>query len=92
MAAILWTIICVTAMVCAAIMWVKTPDFEIEFYDHPSDRKKSDTPEGMSTLDELAKSQNVHPVTDVESLLGGWPGDVNDGFEEEILRIRGHSN
>lgn len=40
------------------------------------------------TLDELAESQNVHPVTDVESLLGGWPGDVDDGFEEEILKIR----
>lgn len=40
------------------------------------------------TLDELAESQNVKPVTDVEALLGGWPGDVDDGFEEEVLKIR----
>ena len=40
------------------------------------------------TLDELAREQNVKPVTDVKSLLGGWPGDVDDGFEEEIRRIR----
>ena len=40
------------------------------------------------TLDELAAMQNVKPVVDVESLLGGWPGDVDDGFEEEILKIR----
>jgi hypothetical protein len=40
------------------------------------------------SLDELAQAQNVMPVTDVESLLGGWPGDAKDGFEEEICRIR----
>lgn len=40
------------------------------------------------SLDELARAQNVRPVTDVESLLGGWPGDADDGFEEEILKIR----
>jgi hypothetical protein len=40
------------------------------------------------TLDELAQAQNVEPVTDVKILLGGWPGDPDDGFEDEILRIR----
>jgi len=40
------------------------------------------------SLDELAQAQNAMPVTDVESLLGGWPGDAEDGFEEEIYRIR----
>ena len=40
------------------------------------------------SLDELAESQNVKPMADVESLLGGWPGDVDDGFEEEVLKIR----
>jgi hypothetical protein len=40
------------------------------------------------SLEELAQAQNVMPVMDVESLLGGWPGDADDGFEEEMLRIR----
>ena len=40
------------------------------------------------TLDELAEAQGVKPVSNIESLLGGWPGDMDDGFEEEILRIR----
>jgi len=40
------------------------------------------------TLDELAAMQGVGPVADVETLLGGWPGDKDDGFEEEIQRIR----
>ncbi|GMV94472.1 MAG: hypothetical protein AMXMBFR82_42500 [Candidatus Hydrogenedentota bacterium] len=40
------------------------------------------------TLDELLQAQDVKPVTDVNTLLGGWPGDSDDGFEEEILRIR----
>jgi len=40
------------------------------------------------TLEELAEVQGVGPVTDPKALLGGWPGDVDDGFEEEIARIR----
>jgi len=40
------------------------------------------------TLDELAEAQNVKPIADVQSLLGGWPGDVDDCFEEEIRTIR----
>lgn len=40
------------------------------------------------SLEELARAQDVMPVTDVASLLGGWPGDAGDGFEEEIRRIR----
>ena len=40
------------------------------------------------SLEELARTQNVMPVRDVSSLLGGWPGDADDGFEEEIHRIR----
>jgi hypothetical protein len=40
------------------------------------------------TLDQLAEMQGVGPVTNVESLLGGWPGDADDGFEDEVLRIR----
>lgn len=40
------------------------------------------------TLDELAIEQNVQPVTDVAILLGGWPGEEDDGFEEAIEEIR----
>ena len=40
------------------------------------------------TLDEPAAMQNVEPIKDVKSLLGGWPGDVNDGFEEAIIELR----
>lgn len=40
------------------------------------------------TLDELAQAQNAGSVTNVEALFGGWPGDPDDGFEKEILKIR----
>ena len=40
------------------------------------------------TLDELAQAQNAKPIENVETLLGGWPGDVGDDFEEENRRIR----
>ncbi len=42
------------------------------------------------SIDELAEMQNVQPIEDVESFLGGWPGDVDDGFEEEIIKLRRH--
>lgn len=41
-----------------------------------------------STLEALAAAQRVHAVTDANELLGGWPGEVDDGFEEEIHRMR----
>ena len=48
------------------------------------------------TLDELARLQNVEPISDVEELFGTWPGDGSDRFEEEIDALRhrdsGHSN
>lgn len=48
------------------------------------------------TLDELARLQNVEPVSDVEDLFGTWPGDSSDGFEEDIDELRhrdsGHAN
>ena len=40
------------------------------------------------TLEELAKLQNVGPIKDVRDLFGTWPGDVDDGFEEDINRLR----
>ena len=43
------------------------------------------------TLDELAAMQKVKPVTDLSKIIGTWPGEIDDGFEKEILKIR-HSN
>lgn len=42
MTAVLWTIICVTAMICGTILWAKGPDFEIEFCDHSKDKEGRD--------------------------------------------------
>ena len=40
-------------------------------------------------LEELARSQNVRPVKQLEQILGGWPEDeLQDGFEEELARWR----
>jgi hypothetical protein len=41
-----------------------------------------------STLDELAKSQNVQSMANVRALFGTWPGEENDGFEEDIDELR----
>lgn len=40
------------------------------------------------TLEELAKLQNVRPIEDIRDLFGTWPGDADDGFEEDIARLR----
>jgi len=40
------------------------------------------------TLEELARLQNVQPVTNVQALFGTWPGEENDGFEEMIDALR----
>ena len=40
------------------------------------------------TLEELAELQNVRPIEDIRNLFGTWPGDVDDGFEEDINRLR----
>ena len=40
------------------------------------------------TVDELAAAQNVKAISNVDDLLGGWPGEVNDGFEEWISELR----
>jgi hypothetical protein len=42
------------------------------------------------SLEELAESQHVQPVTDLSTLLGSWPGELNDGFEESIDDLRHH--
>lgn len=40
------------------------------------------------TLDELAEAQQVHPIEDVQTLFGTWPGEIDDGFEEAINTLR----
>lgn len=40
------------------------------------------------SIEELAQMQGVQSVNDVSVLLGGWPGDVDDGFEDEIQKLR----
>jgi len=43
------------------------------------------------TIEELACSQEVRPMTDVRVLFGTWPGEEEDGFEEAIDELR-HSD
>ena len=40
------------------------------------------------TLAELARVQNVKPVSDVQPMFGTWPGQENDGFEAAIDELR----
>jgi len=40
------------------------------------------------SLEELAVSQGVKPITDVNIIAGTWPGEDDDGFEEDILALR----
>jgi len=43
------------------------------------------------SLEELALSQNVKPLKDVQALYGTWPGEMDDGFESTIDELR-HQN
>ena len=40
------------------------------------------------SFEELAAAQGVGPLIDIDALIGTWPGDVNDGFEEAVRRLR----
>lgn len=40
------------------------------------------------TLDELAQAQNLRPMADVRALFGTWPGEIGDGFEQEVDDLR----
>ena len=40
------------------------------------------------TIDELARAQNVQPIANVSDLFGTWPGEENDGFEDDIDELR----
>lgn len=41
-----------------------------------------------SRFEEFARLQGVQPVENPGDLLGGWPGDVDDGFEEAVSAWR----
>lgn len=42
------------------------------------------------SLEELALSQKVQPISDVRALFGTWPGDDDDRFEDVIASLRHH--
>ena len=44
------------------------------------------------TLEELARAQDVRPMTDVRTLFGTWPGEADDGFEASIDDLRHNGN
>jgi len=39
-------------------------------------------------LDALAREQGVKPCDHPQALAGGWPGKVDDGFEDAIGELR----
>ncbi len=43
------------------------------------------------SFEELAAVQGVGPLTNIDALVGTWPGDVNDHFEESVHTLR-HAN
>ncbi len=40
------------------------------------------------TFEEVAALQGVGPIEDPNELVGGWPGEVDDGFEDAVLAWR----
>jgi len=40
------------------------------------------------SLDQLAAAQGVQPMSDITALFGSWPGEIDDNFEESILKLR----
>ena len=40
------------------------------------------------TFEEIAALQGVGPIEDPSELVGRWPGEVDDGFEEAVLAWR----
>ncbi|MDP8238564.1 MAG: hypothetical protein P9X24_05710 [Candidatus Hatepunaea meridiana] len=49
---------------------------------HPLDDQHS------PTIEELAETQGVSVMSDVEALFGTWPGENDDGFEDAIHKLR----
>lgn len=42
------------------------------------------------SLDQLAAAQNIQPHSNIRIVLGTWPGEIDDGFETAIERLRRH--
>jgi hypothetical protein len=40
------------------------------------------------SIEELAEIQGVKPIDDITMLFGGWPGEPDDGFEQDIQALR----
>ncbi|HKH44789.1 MAG TPA: hypothetical protein VKM72_09010 [Thermoanaerobaculia bacterium] len=40
------------------------------------------------SFEEIAALQGVGPIEDPNELAGGWPGEIDDGFEEAVLAWR----
>lgn len=40
------------------------------------------------SIDELNEEQQVSPIEDLSEITGTWPGEIDDGFEELIDRLR----
>ena len=83
-----------TESVGGKIVAIKVHD--IERLEDRDDEASDLLPEGTSvsqdfwtspTLEELARAQNVGPL-DARSLMGKWPGDDDDGFEDAIDELR----
>jgi len=51
-------------------------------------KKLSNRGQRSLTFEEIAKQQGVGPIEDPSELVGGWPGDIDDGFEEALLMWR----
>lgn len=73
---------------------IKIQDIQrIEGREEGSDLLPQGTPLPMSfwqspSLDQLVELQGTRPLIDVTSLFGTWPGDPDDGFEEDIRILR----
>lgn len=56
---------------------------------HPFNGRQ--TPDGGQrslTFEEIAALQGVGPIEDPKDLVGGWPGEVDDGFEAAVIAWR----
>ena len=62
-----------------------------ETLEGPKDRENdsvSDIFWASPALEELARAQNVKPLTDVQALFGTWPDGEDDGFEAAVDELR----
>ena len=41
-----------------------------------------------SSVEELAITQGIGPISNLDMVTGGWPGKIDDGFEEWIAELR----